>query len=79
MVNLPVPLLKPSWLQTTVASKASQSSSQTVPQLLLMHTSTLPSCEASPSARRISPSEQMVTLEAVRMYKVCSNNTLFID
>ena len=42
----------PSCLQTTAASCASQSRSQTVPHLLLKHISTLPSCSFVPLTSR---------------------------
>ena len=46
----------PNCLQTTCASAVSHESSHTVPQLLLKHTSTLPSYMFDPPTRRIPQS-----------------------
>lgn len=46
---------KPSCLQATAASKALQKSSHTVPQALLLQTSTRPSLELLPPTSRMSP------------------------
>ena len=45
----------PSCLQTTSASLKSQKSSHTLPQELLKHTSTRPSCSVRPSTNLTSP------------------------
>ena len=50
-----LPLVNPSCLQTTVASLLSHWSSQTVPQWLAMHTSTLPSYARVPLTNRTDP------------------------
>ena len=52
------PSTSPSCLHTTLASMLSQKSSHTVPQWLLMHTSTRPSLGKNPPARRTDPLEQ---------------------
>jgi len=48
--------LYPRYLQTTLASSSSQRSSHTVPYLLPMHTSTVPSVALVPFTNRIAPS-----------------------
>lgn len=62
---LHVPLeFNPSWLQTTSASRLSQSSSHTVPHRPWMHSSTLPLYSEAPSTSRTSPVVQLAVRSA---------------
>ena len=60
-VKIPV-LLKPNWLQITLASLVPNLELHTVPHALFMHTSTRPRVTFSPPTNRTSPSLQFPAL-----------------
>ena len=68
----------PNCLQTTVASFASQESSQTVPQSLLLQISTLPSIGILPPASLTSPLPHGAMMQFIYHACQCKNNHFYV-